>query len=224
MFEKAIDLDSNFAKAHAGLSLVHQDDVSGGWTADRERSLESALTSAQKAVELDPTEPLGYMALGLLYQYYADNERAIPQLEKAHDLNPNNFRYMWALGYALAYTGDAARAVELLDMARRVNPYHPEGLLRALGQANFFAGRYEQAIAELSKITRRHRTSFWLYLAASHAMLGNTAEAQAAISEALKLDPDIGVESEVSRRAANGLSRANAQLLREALLRAGLPT
>ncbi len=111
----------------------------------------------------------------------------------------------------------------MLENARRVNPYHPETLLRSLSQALFFAKRYQDSILTLKQITRRHRTSFWLYLAASHSQLGQMEEARAAIIEALKLKPSLILGHEIKRRKKNGLSAANAEHLREALLKAGLP-
>jgi len=48
-------------------------------------------------------------------------------------------------------------------------------------------------------------------------------EARAAIAEALKLDPALTVEGEHERRLAMGLALANAELLTEALRKAGLP-
>ena len=105
----------------------------------------------------------------------------------------------------------------------RVNPHYGEGQLRALGQVYFLARRYQDAVDTLQKITRRHRPSFWLYLAASYAQLDRMEDARAAITEALKLEPELSLNNEIKRREKNGLSAENAMHLREALVIAGLP-
>ena len=71
-------------------------------------------------------------------------------------------------------------------------------------------------------ITRRHRPSFWLYLAASFAQLGRMEDARAAIVDALKLEPELSLDYEIKRREKNGLSAENSMHLREALVKAGL--
>ncbi len=48
-------------------------------------------------------------------------------------------------------------------------------------------------------------------------------EARAAIAEALKLKPQLSLDYEIKRREKNGFSPLNAQHLREALRKAGLP-
>jgi hypothetical protein len=48
-------------------------------------------------------------------------------------------------------------------------------------------------------------------------------DARAAITEALKLEPELSLNHEIKRREKNGLSAENAMHLREALVNAGLP-
>jgi predicted Zn-dependent protease len=138
-------------------------------------------------------------------------------------LNPNDYSIKYSLGYAYAYAGSPERGIELLTEAQRLNPEHPEESIRNLAQAYFFAHRYRDAIATLSKTTQRHRTSYWLYLAASHAQLDQIEKARAAVAEALKLDSTLTLAAEIKRREENGLARANAEHLRQALRKAGMP-
>jgi predicted Zn-dependent protease len=138
-------------------------------------------------------------------------------------LNPNDYFIKYSLGYAYAYAGSPEQGIALIKEAHRLNPEYPEGSLRDLAQAYFFAHRYQDAIATLSKIVRRHRTSYWLYLAASHAQLDQIEKARAAVAEALKLDSTLTLAAEIKRREENGLARANAEHLRQALRKAGMP-
>ena len=53
LFEKAIELDPEFARAYASLANTHRQDWTfTGWSQDRETSEELAYRLAQKAVEL----------------------------------------------------------------------------------------------------------------------------------------------------------------------------
>ncbi|HEX6111622.1 MAG TPA: adenylate/guanylate cyclase domain-containing protein [Geminicoccaceae bacterium] len=223
MFEKAIQTDPSYARAIAELSLSHLHDIWGNWTESREQALLHAEEFARRAIEVDRSEPLGYAALGFVYQLRARNDQAIPLIERAHALNPNDYFIKYSLGYAYAYAGSPEQGIALIKEAHRLNPEYPEGSLRDLAQAYFFAHRYQDAIATLSKIVRRHRTSYWLYLAASHAQLDQIEKARAAVAEALKLDSTLTLAAEIKRREENGLARANAEHLRQALRKAGMP-
>jgi adenylate cyclase len=223
MFEKAIQADPSYARAIAELSESYLHEVWGNWTQAREQALLHAEELARRAIEADRSEPFGYATLGFVYQLRARNDQAIPLIEKAEELNPNDYSIKYSLGYAYAYAGSPERGVDLIKEAHRLNPEHPEESTRNLAQAYFFAHRYRDAIATLRKIAQRHRTSYWLYLAASHAQLEQIEEARAAVAEALKLDPTLMLAAEITRREENGLARANAEHLREALRKAGMP-
>lgn len=223
MFEKAIQADPNYARAMAECSLTYLVDIFRQWTDSWDESLGRAEELAWQAIEIDSSEPWGFVTLGLVYQLRGRNDRALPLFETAHALNPNDYDVREALGYALTWSGSAERAVELLEEAQRLDPYHVEGP-RALAGAYFFAHRYEEALAMINAVARRENSpAYWLYAAATHARLGQSNEARAAIAEALKLDPELTLESEHERRLALGLAPAYAEALTEALRKAGLP-
>jgi adenylate cyclase len=121
MFEEAIRADPKHARAMAECSLTYLTDVYNQWTHDREEWLQTAEEWARRAIEIDPSEPWGLVALGLIYQLKARNDEALALLERAHALNPNDYYVKEALGYALTYAGEAERLAELLKQAQRLN-------------------------------------------------------------------------------------------------------
>jgi tetratricopeptide (TPR) repeat protein len=223
MFEKAIQADPNYARAMAECSMTHLIDIFRQWADSWDDSLQRAEELAWRAIEIDSSEPWGFVALGLVHQLKGRNDRALPLFQTAHALNPNDYDVREALGYAMAWSGSAERAVELLEQAQRLDPYHVEEP-RALGVAYFFAHRYEEALAMINAVVRQeHTPGYWSFKAATHAQLGQLGEAGAAVAEALKLVPGLTLEGEHERRLALGLDPAYAGHLTEALRKAGLP-
>ena len=222
-FEKAIKIDPDFTLAVAALSTSYLAEIWGNWFTSRQQSLQEAELYALRAIELDEAEAWGYQALGDVYQFRGDIEQAISMWQKAYDVNPNDYYTLSGLGYGIAYTGNPQKGLPMMEEAVRMNPYCGERQLRSLAQAYFFAGRYQDVVDTLRKITRRHRPSFWLYLAASNAQLGRPKEAEAAVARALVLKPDLSLDHEIRRRERNGMSAENAIHLRNALMKAGLP-
>jgi adenylate cyclase len=224
MFEKAIQADPNYARAMAESSLTYLNDIFNEWTDHRAEWLQRAETLSRRTIEIDASEPWGFVTLGLVHQLKGQNDRALPLFERAHALNPNDYYVKEALGYAITYSGSADEGVELLEQSERLNPHHTEEHPRVLGGAYFFAHRYQDALAAINRITNREGSpAYWLYKAATHAELGQLDEAGAAVAEALKLDAELTLEGEHERRLALGLAPAYAEHLTEALRKAGLP-
>jgi TolB-like protein/DNA-binding SARP family transcriptional activator/Tfp pilus assembly protein PilF len=223
MFEKALQADPNYARAAAECSMTYLLDIFRQWTDSWDESLQKAEELAWRAIEIDSSEPWGFVTLGLVYQIQGRNDRALPLFETAYALNPNDYDISEALGYAMTWNGSAERAVELLEQAQRLDPYHVEEP-RVLGVAYFFVHRYEEALEIINAVVRPDNTpAYWLYKAAAHAELDHLDEARAAIAEALKLDPALTLQSEHERRLALGLAPVYAEHLTEALRKAGLP-
>jgi len=89
-FEKAVEADPGFARAHAGIALATRLLISYDDTVDREAYLQSAETSANLALQLDPrsTDALG--ALALIYETRNDIINAHAMYEKIKTIGSNN--------------------------------------------------------------------------------------------------------------------------------------
>ena len=88
MFEKAIELDPQYAAAYAGLGGLYWWQWAVQWTQDPQ-SLERAFTLAQKAITLNDSLPLAHTLLGHVYQWKKQHEQAIVEAERAITLDPN---------------------------------------------------------------------------------------------------------------------------------------
>jgi TolB-like protein len=89
MFRRAIALEPDLARAHAGLSYVALQKAFYGDLGRRGQSLELALAEGDAAVRLDDRDSFTHCVLGRAYCLRKDYGAAIAQLKQAIDLNPS---------------------------------------------------------------------------------------------------------------------------------------
>lgn len=91
-YERAIELDPEYAPAHASLGLAWYlltASQSTYGTMTMEESLSLALPHIEKALQLDPDLPKAGAVMGLVLQARERYEESIPYFEKALQLNPS---------------------------------------------------------------------------------------------------------------------------------------
>ena len=221
MFEKAIELDSEFAAAYAQLGRTHLRGYSHMWSQDP-KGLNRAFDLAQKARDLDDTLPEAYFVFGQVYYYERRHEQAIAQLEKAITLSPNYADAVAELGDVLSFAGRPEEAIGLIEKAMRFNPTPPSWYLDNLGRAYLLTEQYEEAIASFKRVLSRN-PDYWVshvYLAASYANLGRQKEAQAVVAELQRINPMVSLET--SRQLEPFKDQEVLDRFIEALRKAGL--
>jgi non-specific serine/threonine protein kinase len=121
MFEKALEADSNFALAYAGLSDCYSSYVMFG--IDPKKSwLEKAEKAGLKALVLDPNLAEAHRSLSRLYAVEGKTEKAIQEAEEAVKANPNYGEAWRLLGQWYIYTGQYFKAESALMKALEVKP------------------------------------------------------------------------------------------------------
>ncbi len=109
----------------------------------------------------------------------------------------------------------------------RLDPYLPPRYLFHLGWAYFTAARYEQAVKVLREGVSREPNyiAFHLWLAASYAMMDREAEAQAEVTEVLRLNPKFTLRAYAAwaRNYTPPKIRADVERRLSALRKAGIP-
>jgi adenylate cyclase len=196
MFERAIDLDPEFAVAYATLGLTHFLEWTLGWSQDPQ-SLEHAFELAQRTLDLDGSLPLGHNLLGKVYLWKKQHDKAIAELKKAIALSPNDADLLVGLGYILNWAGRPEEAIGLVKKAMRLNPRYPAFYLWDLGHAYFITGRYEEAIETLKRVLDRNPDFMpaHAFLAASYSEIGREKEARAEAAEIESLNPQASLEA-----------------------------
>lgn len=152
LFEQALALDPDYAIAHAGLASTYLQMASSSILRPLPlaEATRLAYQSAQRAIALDETLAEAWATLGKLKMNYEwDWQGAEADLDHAMALAPNDVDTLMACGRFLSATGQHAAAINVLNRARALEPTRRE-TLEFVGQACWYAGRIEPALAALA--------------------------------------------------------------------------
>lgn len=195
LFNKAIELDPEFATAHAYLSYASW----GLRYADHMgETFASALASAQRAVALDARDQMARYALGRLYLFDGSTELGMAEMHAAILTNPSFDRGYHGLGWAYYYGfGKAEESLPYLSEALRLNPRSPLrwSTLMLMGTALRFLGHYEEAIAYCREACRFSDANFlpYIHLTAALGAAGQRNTAQTALKIVTQHQPDFSI-------------------------------
>jgi TolB-like protein/class 3 adenylate cyclase/Flp pilus assembly protein TadD len=225
MFKRAIDIDPDFARAHAllawNLCEVYWAEIYGvNSRANAIAALNRALSTAQRAVALDGNDALCHCALGYIYVSRRSFELAAHHIGIASSLNPNDAEVVASRIMLEVCAGLPQQALESLDRALRLNPTPPNWYREWQGCALYSLRRYEEAAKALECATVK-RPYIYRYLAASYAQMGRLADARTAAAEALRLQPEFTLS--VLLGVIPWGSQADRDHVLDGLRKAGLP-
>lgn len=120
LFDKAVKLDPNYARAWAGYGLAKTLKVQFVGQLDQ---INVAAEYLQKAIELDPMLPDAYSGLGMAFILMKRTDDAIGALRRALSFAPNDFRVHATLGRAFMIgKGKFKEAAEEYELAMNSNP------------------------------------------------------------------------------------------------------
>ena len=145
LFQRAIDLDPNYADAYAALGGSYYEAVVSGWSEFRAEDLERAEALAKKALALDPATTRAYHVLSLINLFRKRYDLALAQIDRALEFNPSdadNYAYRGAI---LMWAGRAAEALPWLEGALRFDRANGFAATR-LCMAYYFLRRYTEAV------------------------------------------------------------------------------
>jgi serine/threonine protein kinase/predicted Zn-dependent protease len=180
-FERAIELQPEYAAAYASLSLTARLLQTRGFTHDQG----AARTAALKAIELDPNLGEAHAAMsGLKFDEW-DWTGAETEARRALDLNYVDQYY----ASLLTITGRHAQAIAAASHAAKVDPLS-SGIHSSYGIVLFFARQYEHALAQLKRaIDLEPRNYAAVYMqGVTQERLGNPEEALATFDRQEFLD------------------------------------
>ena len=175
-FQTAIELDSSYAPAYAGMAVSFDHEYCETWCKDPEQANARAYEFACKAVKLDGTNIMGLYALAEAYYLRGEHERAVIEIERAIENNPNDNRNVCSKGEYLTFSGQFEAGRQCSLEAMRTNPLAADNCLKVVGIGEYLSGNFDQALIAFSKVKRNSLFKLGC-IAACYAQLGRTAEA-----------------------------------------------
>jgi adenylate cyclase len=196
LFQKATEVDPNFATAWYMVGNTHEQSARFGWGEDPVQDGARAKELAEKAIAIDPSVPGAYNLLSQISLRNRRHDEGIAFLEKAVALSPNSHIYLAILGRTLVLVGRPEEGLARIQQGIRRNPFTQTFLLRWEGEAYYALGRYEDAIAAFERARARGPKAQdpLVRFALTYADMGRMEEARTAAQEVLKLNPKFSAQ------------------------------
>jgi len=199
-FYHALQLDPDFASAHAMAAWCHFWRKVNGWMIDRPQEIAEGARLARRAVELGRDDAVALTRSGHALAHLAgDLDGGIALIDRALVLDPNLASAWFLGGFLRVWHGEPDSAIEHFARAMRLSPLDPEMYRMQAGMAvaHLFAGRFDAASSWAEKAFR-DLPSFLMVvsiIAASHALAGRTDEARRAMDHLRQLDSTLCISS-----------------------------
>ena len=212
------------AAAHAWLAFLYLIKVTWGWEQDPSAAMHEGIAAGRRAAALDNTDAQVLAISGLMMTWERSYDRGIETCRRAVQQNQNLALAHGMLAAALGIAGHYDEAREALAAARRLSPLDPEipCFQTAVALGAFAAEEYQdvldianEVIAINPDIPSSHR-----HKAAALVMLGQVAEAKAAVKRLLQVAPNYSIQV---MREFLPISPETLERHIKALRKAGLP-
>jgi len=143
------------------LGWVHLMEMQAGISQSPKESLRLARELALKICGMDDSDPLNHGLLGIVYLYSKDHQKAIAEMRRSVELDTNSARAHFYLAWAVSWERPE-EAVVSVQKAIRLNPLDQKFLSMCylrLGFAYAFMEKYDEAVAELEKLSGSGQTT-----------------------------------------------------------------
>ncbi len=187
LFNKALELDPNYALAHAGLGRAY---LNLYQFFKRPQDAELSEAHSRRAIEIDPLMPHAWMMLGALHTQLGKNDQALDELGKALDRDPRNGQIYSRIAYVYQRQTRFAEAEETFRKAVSLAPDSWSSYMY-YGAFLTSAGRYAEAEAAFRRALALapDNPRILSNLGAVCQKLGRKAEARAALEKSIALYP-----------------------------------
>ena len=195
-FERAVQLDPTFSRAHAGLSFTWFQSAFQGW-AERGPAVDRAFDTAGQSLMADERDPAAHWAMGRALWLRSRHDQCIAELEQAVDLSPNFALAHYTLAFVQSQDGDPRAAIRASDVSRSLSPFDPLlfGMLGARAMALVRMENFDEAaVAAVQAASRPNaHTHIQAIAAFSLALAGSMHEAQSYAAAIRRVNPAYSV-------------------------------
>ena len=224
LLEGAIDLDPDYAAAHAIIAWCHEQRYLRGGL--HEETKGAALRHARKAIALGGDDAAALATAAFVVAVVdSDYETATAAFDRSFALSSSSALALGFSSIVRAWKGDDATAVEQAERAIRLSPFDPLLYLPYVGlaYAHFAAGRFDDAAIAAGRASQSNPNFTMPHVlhAAALANLGREEEATTLLDRLRDLEPQLTVGTAI--RSARYVDPAKNAELGDALRRAGVP-
>ncbi len=197
-FERALQLDPYFARAHAGLSFTCFQSAFLRYSSAPAADAAAARRAAEQAVTLDAADPFANFTLGRSLWLDGDLDGSLAWLDRATTLSPSYAQGIYARGWAQTLAGDPTAGRASVDLAFALSPLDPLAYAmlgtRALSHAAL--GEYAEAARFAERAARAPGAHPLIAMIAAlcHALADDAASAARWVRTARERRPDLSGE------------------------------
>ena len=213
--DRALELDPNYAVAHAYKAWSHEICFARGGFGDADRI--AGLRHARAAIANggDDATALAISAL-VIAHLGKDYESALSAIERALWLNPSCATALFFGAHISAFSGKTGAAAAYADRALRLSPFDPLAFEthQALGFVAIQEERYDEAASCFAKAVQANSLFSWLYFiqAMALALAGRPQEARPIVERGFDLQPNfqarvvhaVGIAPSIADKFAEG--------------------
>ncbi len=181
LFQQAIAIDPNYARAWAGVADCYSQMVQWGGTLDRAELLRRGLEAARKAIELNPRLPEGYKAEALALGFGGDRDGARASLYRAIEADPRFTPALLNLAVDAFARADLAATERFVRRTLEIDPQECFGLVW-LALIAMLTLRHDEALAHALRVRAISTERF--YVTASYSLECSIRLRQGEIGEA----------------------------------------
>jgi TolB-like protein/Tfp pilus assembly protein PilF len=195
-FRKAFELDPDYASAYGMAAWCLFWRRINGWTTDYAGETAEGARLARLAIDLGKNDAVALTRGGhALAHFTRDFDTGVDLLDRALVLNPNLASAWFLSGYLRNWRGEPDHAIRQFEHAMRLSPLDTEmfRMQTGIAFAHLIARRFDAACLWAEK-AYRDVPNFMLAataIASSCALSGRMPEAQRAMSDVRRLDPNL---------------------------------
>lgn len=199
LLEGAVEHDPHFSTALARLAELGIWEIMYEWTDDPDRTLDTAVAEARRAVALDSLDAQARVSLSFALMTAGDGHGALEEARQAVELNPSMPFALAIHAYQRHMAGHSAEeSISFVQRALRLSPHDPVEWLfyDVLGSAYLNAGRFAEGLEAGRRLIALSPNYYWGYLwSAMNAVgLGQIEEAREFVAQARRVKPELSFE------------------------------
>src|SRR5712672_2288458 len=200
MLGRAIELEPDYAAAHAIIAFCHEQRYLRGGMQEETRI--AALRHARRAIAAGGDDATALATAGFVIAVAGhDFETALTAFDRSFALSSSSALALGHSSIVRAWKGDDAIAVEQANRALRLSPFDPWIYTPYIGlaYAHFAAGRFEETVAAASLATQSN-PGFTVPIILHAAALGSLArseDAKTVVQRLIELVPGITVATAI---------------------------